>query len=86
MVPCLFTVHYSLERVQYYLYIEQEKDIQTVKGDGVDDGTWPQSGELNVSNLRSWYSYSNTDVIKNVSFGVKSGERIGIGECAFHVH
>lgn len=41
---------------------------------------WPASGHLVVENLSARYSNDGSEVLKGISFNVKSGERIGVGE------
>ncbi|KZT67112.1 P-loop containing nucleoside triphosphate hydrolase protein [Daedalea quercina L-15889] len=65
----------SLERIKQYLEIEQEpKSSQT----GVPPAYWPASGDLRVENLSARYSPDGPKVLHDISFKVKSGERIGI--------
>ena len=70
----------SLERVQQYLVIEQE-DTSEPAAIAEPDGTWPANGDLDVTNLSAWYSLDGPEILKRVSFSVKSGERVGVGEC-----
>ncbi|KAI0803028.1 hypothetical protein BC629DRAFT_1491319 [Irpex lacteus] len=65
----------SLERIQQYLMIEQEPKKTD---DGVPPAYWPSGGELVVEGLNARYSQNGPNVLHNVSFTVKSGERIGI--------
>ncbi|KAJ7756352.1 P-loop containing nucleoside triphosphate hydrolase protein [Mycena metata] len=63
-----------LERIEAYLNIEQEpKPIMS----GVPPAAWPTSGEFIVRNLSARYSDDGADVLHDISFSVKSGERIG---------
>ncbi|KAF5338427.1 hypothetical protein D9758_012247 [Tetrapyrgos nigripes] len=65
----------SLERIQGYLKIEQEpKPVP----EGEPPAYWPASGEVRVENLSARYSADGPKVLKNVSFTIKSGERIGV--------
>ncbi|KAL4247270.1 ATP-binding cassette transporter C [Abortiporus biennis] len=65
----------SLERIQQYLEIDQEpKPTKT----GVPPAYWPASGELVVENLSARYSADGPKVLQNISFHIKSGERVGI--------
>ena len=41
---------------------------------------WPPSGDLNVESLSARYSADGPKVLHDISFHVKSGERVGIGE------
>ncbi|KAF8992653.1 P-loop containing nucleoside triphosphate hydrolase protein [Hymenopellis radicata] len=46
--------------------------------DGVPPAYWPASGELRVENLTARYSPDGPKVLHDLSFTIKSGERIGI--------
>lgn len=72
----------SLERIEQYLDIEREEELMGAETVEDLDGSWPRSGDLQVKNLRASYGeYENTpEVLKGISFTVKSGERIGVGE------
>ncbi|KAI0709575.1 P-loop containing nucleoside triphosphate hydrolase protein [Cerioporus squamosus] len=65
----------SLERIQQYMTIEQEPKPTT---EGVPPAYWPASGDLRVEKLTARYSADGPAVLHNLSFEVKSGERIGI--------
>ena len=73
---------YSLERIQQYLTIDQEINQQPVDENAVIGEEWPQTGDLIIKNLKAYYSLDGMEIIKGISFCVKSGERIGIGEPA----
>ncbi|KAF9261735.1 hypothetical protein L218DRAFT_1001520 [Marasmius fiardii PR-910] len=65
----------SLERINGYINIEQEPKSTS---DGVPPAYWPASGELRVENLAARYSVDGPKVLNDISFAVKSGERIGV--------
>ncbi|KAJ6544500.1 P-loop containing nucleoside triphosphate hydrolase protein [Mycena capillaripes] len=65
----------SLERIQGYIYIEHEKAATT---EGKPPAYWPASGDLRVRNLSARYSDDGPTVLHDISFHVKSGERVGI--------
>ncbi|EMD41585.1 hypothetical protein CERSUDRAFT_110141 [Gelatoporia subvermispora B] len=65
----------SLERVLQYINIEHESEPTP---DGVPPAYWPASGELRVEKLSARYSPDGPRVLHEVSFEVKSGERVGI--------
>uniref|UniRef100_A0A8H7XP05 P-loop containing nucleoside triphosphate hydrolase protein n=1 Tax=Psilocybe cubensis TaxID=181762 RepID=A0A8H7XP05_PSICU len=65
----------SLERVRRYLDIEHESEATEA---GKPPAAWPTSGSLEVEGLSARYSAKGPEVLHNVSFSVKSGERIGI--------
>ncbi|KJA23280.1 hypothetical protein HYPSUDRAFT_201568 [Hypholoma sublateritium FD-334 SS-4] len=65
----------SLERIQQYIDIEHEPKATDA---GKPPASWPTSGELRVQNLSARYSQAGPDVLHDISFTVKSGERIGV--------
>ncbi|THH12876.1 hypothetical protein EW146_g7283 [Bondarzewia mesenterica] len=65
----------SLERIQSYVTIEQES--KTTK-DGVPPAYWPSSGDVRVENLSAHYSPDGPKVLHDLSFHIKSGERVGV--------
>ncbi|KAF7290261.1 Multidrug resistance-associated ABC transporter protein [Mycena indigotica] len=65
----------SLERIKGYLDIDHEKPATP---SGVPPAYWPASGELVVENLSARYSEDGPNVLHNLSFRVKAGERVGI--------
>ncbi|KAF8963040.1 hypothetical protein BDZ97DRAFT_1758980 [Flammula alnicola] len=65
----------SLERIQDYIDIEHEpKPTES----GKPPAAWPTSGELRVENLSARYSQTGPTVLHDLSFHIKSGERVGI--------
>ena len=66
----------SLERIQQYLEIEQEPKATPA---GVPPAYWPASGNLTVEQLSAKYSVGGPEVLHDITFQVKSGERVGIG-------
>jgi ABC-type multidrug transport system fused ATPase/permease subunit len=65
----------SLERIQEYTVIEQEP--KATEG-GVPPAYWPASGDLRVEGLSARYSPDGPRVLHEISFHVKSGERVGV--------
>ncbi|KAJ7067894.1 hypothetical protein C8F01DRAFT_1116132 [Mycena amicta] len=65
----------SLERILQYIHIEQEPKPTE---EGKPPAHWPSSGELVVENLTASYSPGGPKVLKDVSFRIKAGERVGI--------
>ncbi|KAJ6585299.1 P-loop containing nucleoside triphosphate hydrolase protein, partial [Mycena capillaripes] len=65
----------SLERIQGYIEIEHEKPATE---SGKPPAYWPASGELRVERLSARYSEDGPKVLHNISFNIKSGERVGI--------
>ncbi|KAF5356102.1 hypothetical protein D9756_004037 [Leucocoprinus leucothites] len=65
----------SLERIQGYINIEQEKRSTP---EGEPPAYWPASGSLVVKNLSARYSQTGPKVLHDISFEIKPGERVGI--------
>ncbi|KAJ7455115.1 hypothetical protein FB451DRAFT_1516746 [Mycena latifolia] len=65
----------DLERIQQYIEIEQEKKPTEA---GKPPAHWPSSGELIVEKLSARYSQDGPQVLRDISFRVHSGERVGI--------
>ncbi|KZS96558.1 P-loop containing nucleoside triphosphate hydrolase protein, partial [Sistotremastrum niveocremeum HHB9708] len=65
----------SLERIQDFLKIDHEPPETE---DGKPPAYWPASGELIVKDLSARYSADGPEVLKNINFHLKSGERMGI--------
>ncbi|KAF7348320.1 Multidrug resistance-associated ABC transporter protein [Mycena sanguinolenta] len=65
----------SLERIQGYINIEHEKPATET---GKAPAYWPASGDLLVEGLSARYSEDGPEVLRDISFHVKAGERIGI--------
>ncbi|KAJ7045853.1 hypothetical protein C8F04DRAFT_1066426 [Mycena alexandri] len=65
----------SLERIQQYIEIEKE---QEPTASGVPPAYWPASGSLSVDKLSAKYSADGSTVLHDISFNIRSGERVGI--------
>ncbi|KAJ7745476.1 P-loop containing nucleoside triphosphate hydrolase protein [Mycena maculata] len=65
----------SLERIQTYMTIEQEPKSTPA---GVPPAYWPASGALSVDSLSARYSPGGPTVLHDISFNIKSGERVGV--------
>ena len=65
-----------MERIQDYIAMEQEPKPTE---DGKPPSYWPASGAVRVENLCARYTPEGPDVLHDLNFEVKSGERIGIG-------
>ncbi|KAF7364891.1 Multidrug resistance-associated ABC transporter protein [Mycena venus] len=65
----------SLERIQGYINIEHEKPATE---SGKPPAYWPASGDLKVEGLSARYSADGPKVLHDISFHIKSGERVGI--------
>ncbi|KAE9385996.1 hypothetical protein BT96DRAFT_960666 [Gymnopus androsaceus JB14] len=70
-----FEVQGGLERIQGYINIEQEPKSNI---EGVPPAYWPASGELRVEGLSARYSLDGPKVLHDISFSIKSGERVGV--------
>ncbi|KAF9469452.1 P-loop containing nucleoside triphosphate hydrolase protein [Collybia nuda] len=71
----LFEVNGILERLQEYMVIEQEPKPEK---DSSPPAHWPSSGDLRVENLSAKYSHDGPMVLHDISFDLRSGERIGV--------
>lgn len=65
----------SLERIQSYIESEQEAKPSE---DGKPPAYWPASGTIRVEGLSARYSPDGPKVLQDISFEIKSGERIGV--------
>ncbi|KAJ7094121.1 P-loop containing nucleoside triphosphate hydrolase protein [Mycena epipterygia] len=65
----------SLERIQRYITVEQEPKPTSA---GIPPAYWPASGSLSVDNLSAKYSPDGPKVLQDISFNIKSGERVGV--------
>ncbi|KAJ7578665.1 P-loop containing nucleoside triphosphate hydrolase protein [Mycena floridula] len=65
----------SLERIQSYVEADQEpKPLEA----GKPPAYWPASGELRVEKLSARYSFDGPKVLEDISFEIKSGQRVGV--------
>jgi len=65
----------SFERIGEYINLKQELAFTE---EGKPPAAWPTSGDVKVENLSVKYSTDGPDVLHNISFDVKAGERVGI--------
>ncbi|KAJ7035141.1 P-loop containing nucleoside triphosphate hydrolase protein [Mycena alexandri] len=65
----------SLERIKQYVEVEHEP---RPTASGVPPAYWPASGSISVHNLSAKYSADGPKVLHDISFQVKSGDRVGI--------
>ncbi|KAF7333297.1 Multidrug resistance-associated ABC transporter protein [Mycena sanguinolenta] len=65
----------SLERIQGYVDIEHEKPSTE---QGKPPAYWPASGDLRVEGLSARYAEDGPEILHDITFHVKAGERIGI--------
>ncbi|KAJ6579000.1 P-loop containing nucleoside triphosphate hydrolase protein [Mycena sp. CBHHK59/15] len=68
-------VQISAQRIQSY--VDTEKEPHSTEA-GKPPAYWPSSGDLRVENLSARYSVDGPKVLENVSFHIRSGERIGV--------
>jgi ABC-type multidrug transport system fused ATPase/permease subunit len=66
----------SIERVREYLDIEQEPPAIIEDNRVAED--WPDTGEIRVESLVIQYTPEHDPVVRDLSFSVKPGERVGI--------
>lgn len=67
----------SLERIHQHLTIEHEKSATSA---GAPPAAWPTSGSVSVQKLSARYAAGGPDVLHEIAFEVRSGEKIGIGQ------
>ncbi|KAJ6512183.1 multidrug resistance-associated ABC transporter [Mycena vitilis] len=65
----------NLERIAEYIDIEQEPKPTEA---GAPPAYWPASGELRADHLSAKYSEDGPEILHDLSFRIKSGERVGI--------
>lgn len=70
----------SLERIQGFLDIDHERPA---KASGSPPAAWPTSGDLHVKNLSARYSHGGPNILHDISFDVKPGERLAVGAIQF---
>ncbi|KAF9077569.1 P-loop containing nucleoside triphosphate hydrolase protein, partial [Rhodocollybia butyracea] len=61
-----------LERIQHYLDIDHEDEKSS---EGIPPAYWPSGGALQIEGLCARYSKDGVDVLHDVTFSVRSGER-----------
>lgn len=66
----------SVERLQFYCDLPAEKNYYDPKIE--TEESWPQTGELEFKNVSLKYAEHLPLVLKNVSFKVQSGMRVGL--------
>ncbi|KAI0039394.1 P-loop containing nucleoside triphosphate hydrolase protein [Auriscalpium vulgare] len=65
----------SLERIQAYIDIEQEPRPTR---EGEPPAYWPASGDLRVEGLSARYSENGPEILHELSFHIRPGERVGV--------
>ncbi|KAJ3406625.1 hypothetical protein HDU80_010830 [Chytriomyces hyalinus] len=66
----------AVERVSEYSEIEQERAF--ILEENRAPPNWPSKGSVQVSNLEMRYAPDLPPVLRNISFSVKGGEKVGI--------
>ncbi|KAI9094069.1 ABC transporter type 1, transmembrane domain-containing protein [Phlyctochytrium arcticum] len=66
----------SVERIREYLEIEQEAPAKIKEAEPLRD--WPSAGRVEFKDLTVRYAPDLTPVLKNVSFTILPGEKVGI--------
>jgi len=64
----------SFERAQEYINCEQEQDTPN----GIVPASWPIAGDIKFEDLSVRYFEGGPQVLNNINFAVKPGERIGV--------
>ena len=59
--------------------VERTSEYSKLPSEAQLVANWPQSGSIKVNNLTIRYRKSLPMSLKNVSFEVQSGQRIGVG-------
>ncbi|KZT36414.1 P-loop containing nucleoside triphosphate hydrolase protein [Sistotremastrum suecicum HHB10207 ss-3] len=65
----------SVERIKEFLEIDHEPEP---KKDSTPPAYWPSSGDLHVEKVSARYAADGPEVLKNVTFSLQSGQRMGI--------
>jgi ABC-type multidrug transport system fused ATPase/permease subunit len=65
----------SVERIEDYLVIDQEPKYEQRRA---TPAAWPSSGEIAFEGLSAKYSKDGPTVLDNLTFTIKSGEKVGI--------
>ncbi|KAG0006856.1 hypothetical protein BGZ65_002794 [Modicella reniformis] len=66
----------SVERVVEYMDLEEEP--QPIIEGSRPPASWPHAGEIVVDHLTMRYAPDTPDVIKDISFTIKAGEKVGV--------
>ena len=68
----------SGERVLAYSHLEPEATLKTLSPSNKPPETWPDKGKLDMDNVVLRYAPHLPLVLKNISFSIKSSEKVGI--------
>ncbi|GJJ77882.1 hypothetical protein EMPS_10241 [Entomortierella parvispora] len=66
----------SVERVAEYMDLEEEPDA--IIAGSRPPASWPHSGEIIVDHLTMKYAPDTPEVIKDISFKINAGEKVGV--------
>ncbi|KAF9213805.1 hypothetical protein BGZ59_004794 [Podila verticillata] len=66
----------AVERIEEYVTLEQEPPA-IIEGSR-PPASWPYSGEIIVDHLTMKYAPETPEVIKDISFTIKAGEKVGV--------
>ncbi|KAG0210814.1 hypothetical protein BGX28_008950 [Mortierella sp. GBA30] len=66
----------AVERIEEYMNLEQEPPA--IIEDSRPPASWPHSGEIIVDHLTMKYAPDTPEVIKDISFKIKAGEKVGV--------
>lgn len=66
----------SVERVQEYSELKPEAPLEIRETE--PDDNWPQAGSLEFRNVSARYRENLDLILKDVSFSVKGGEKVGV--------
>ena len=66
----------SVERVKEYIDVEQE--AEAIVQEARPAGNWPSQGAIQFMNYTTRYRHDLEPVLKNLTFSVQPGERVGI--------
>ncbi|TMW67922.1 hypothetical protein Poli38472_007594 [Pythium oligandrum] len=72
------TIMVSHERIEQYSAIEQEAPRKVPTFDPPASTTWPSAGAIRFENVSFRYKDADQLVLKNLSFFIQGGEKIGI--------
>ncbi|KAK3702318.1 hypothetical protein RRG08_008706 [Elysia crispata] len=67
----------AVERVLQYTRLPIEAALESKPGQGPPD-TWPSSGSIRANRVSLQYSPLSPFVLKNISFDIRGGEKVGI--------
>ncbi|KAI7816898.1 P-loop containing nucleoside triphosphate hydrolase protein [Gamsiella multidivaricata] len=66
----------AVERVAEYMHLEEEPPA-IIEGSR-PPASWPHAGEIEVEHLTVKYAADTPDVLKDISFKIRAGEKVGV--------